>query len=253
MVNWNSFKDAELRNTWIPNLELYWSLGCAFFYQVFLVQTARQYRSEVNEFLYSSFWAWLPEYAGEASVRLALMISATISTRNFFYSSVVGYSLWHLYTTYLEYMWKDILETKGVKKRPFMRSYCDETNRYPDYPVFKNCGDYYYEPWFLRDLWEGMFYTLQVALAAHFHTIEGRDSIVWYLGLVHWIFIKQADFWPYMYYEIILPLIPVTNKLFGFIFSSISTSLLFKYGVLHSIDEYINVMSESIFKSPTKY
>jgi len=249
MVNWNNFKDPELRNTWIPNMEFYWSLGCAFFYYIFLVKTARDYRSEVNETLYSTYFGWLPEYAGEASVRLALMICATVSTRNFFYSSIVGFSLWFLYVSHLDSLWQSIKKTNPdvlKYKRHFMKG-CDDKKKNPDYPVYKNCDDQFFEPWFLRECLEQFFYSIQLVISAHFNSIEGRDSIFWYIGLVQWVFIAQQHFWGHVYYEIFLPFMPISYKLLGFIstilfydikisFSFIVIKFLFKQYLLLTDD-----------------
>lgn len=212
MLNWYNFKDSELRSSKIHNYEFRWALFCAAFYQLFLVNTAQSYRFEVREDRLNSFWGSLPDYVGEASIRLLLIICATICKRNFFYSILSGFMLRFAQEIYAE-VWQYAVDGP--------------------------------EPWLLRGIWEHFIYDILLYTSFHFHSIEGRDSIAWFLTFFYFIFMKHSDCWGDI---LIRGIFPVIRKKLITVIKMISWDILisFSYVGLNSrwlsFAYYLNIL-----------
>jgi len=173
MIRWYEFEDPEMRGKLILKLEMFWSGVCAFFYQCILAHTAKEYRNLVNSKGDSPFRACIPDFVGEASFRLSLVIFTTLLKREFRYPCIIGW----------------LAALFGL------------TNAQFEAKTFEP------EPWELRGIWEPFLYDLLFAVSSHFHCIQSRDSVLWYIWLWYMTIFRNPQVWEDVSHYILHPLL----------------------------------------------
>jgi len=150
-----------------------WPFLAGFFYWVFfLARTAKGYRFLSTESRNSTILARIPDYVGEASFRISLVIWLTLVWDNFFFPVLIGR-----------------LAISGFQDLVL-------------YETDLRCT----EPSDLRCRWGPLVYDLVLVGATHFYTIHGRDSVGWYAIHGFFIYSRVQHFRDDLLQSVILPL-----------------------------------------------
>lgn len=172
MIEWFPSTDKAEFGPNDARFHTYWSFLAGFFYWVLLARTAKGYRFFSNESRNSTMLASIPDYVGEASFRISLVIWLTLVWDNFFFPVLIGWLAISVFQVLAEF----------------------ETDL--------RCS----EPSDLRCRWEPLVYDLVLVGATHFYTIHGRDSVGWYAILGFFIYSRVQNFRDDLLQSVILPL-----------------------------------------------
>ena len=192
MINWYQFKDSNMRNFKISKIEQFWTFLCGSYYYRILFLTVRAYRTVVREDNRSSYWASIPDFVGEASLRMAVTLYITTTKNEFLPACKVGFFLSFFY------YWASIYG-----------HWFENTGRNGLWGEFTNLIKAnqleFPEPWIFRYHWEPLLYHILLAIGLHFHTIHGRNSIGWYGWIVYLVYARNQWIWNLVICDFVIP------------------------------------------------